>query len=128
MIFTPGDIIFSSTKILNISKPQIDNYKLIDLMERNRITFEVLKNTLKKINNIKVHVVGDTIIDTYTRTSLIGGHTKTPTPSVLYQGKTHYVGGAGIVAKHLKSAGADVCFTTLLGNDELRNLTVKEMK
>jgi len=128
MIFTPGDIVFSSTKILNISKPKIDNYKLIDLMERNNITFKILKNTLKKINNIKIHVVGDTIIDTYTKTSLIGGHTKTPTPSVLFQNKTHYVGGAGIVAKHLKSAGADVCFTTLLGNDELRSLTVEEMK
>ena len=117
MIFTPGDIIYSSTKLINLAEPKIDNYKLIDLMNRNKLTFEILKQTLKKFKNLKIHVVGDTIIDSYTRTNLIGGHVKTPTPSVLYQEKNDYVGGAGIVAQHLKSAGANVSFTTVLGND-----------
>ena len=128
MIFTPGDIIYSSTKLINLAEPKIDNYKLIDLMNRNKLTFEILKQTLKKFKNLKIHVVGDTIIDSYTRTNLIGGHVKTPTPSVLYQEKTDYVGGAGIVAQHLKSAGANVSFTTVLGNDNLKNLVLKEMK
>ena len=35
MIFTPGDIIYSSTKLLNLSQPKIDNYKLNNLMENN---------------------------------------------------------------------------------------------
>ena len=35
---------------------------------------------------------------------MIGGQTKTPTLSVLFDKKTDYVGGAGIVAKHLKQA------------------------
>ena len=85
MIFTPGDIVYSSTKLLNISQPKIVNEKLIDLMSRNKITFNTLRNILKKFKNIKVHVIGDTIIDSYTRTNLIGGNTKTPTTSVLYQ-------------------------------------------
>ena len=33
-----------------------------------------------------MYVVGDTIVDSYTRTSLIGGQTKTPTFSVLKEG------------------------------------------
>ena len=33
---------------------------------------------------------------------MIGGQTKTPTLSVLYNGEEKYIGGAGIVAKHLK--------------------------
>ena len=63
--------------------------------------------------------MGDTIIDTYTRSNLIGGNIKTPTFSVLYDGHDDYVGGAGIVAQHMKAAGADVTFTTVLGNDTL---------
>ena len=128
MIFTPGDIVYSSTKLLNLSEPKIENYKLINLLNTNKITFNTLKNTLKKFKNFKVHVIGDTIIDSYTRTNLIGGNTKTPTPSVLYQEKNNYVGGAGIVAKHLKNAGAKVYFTTVLGQDELKTLVIDDMK
>ena len=87
MIFTPGDVVYSSTKILNLSQPKIQNYKLIDLMSRNNISFDKLKDSLKKLKNINIHVVGDTIVDSYTRTNLIGGNTKTPTPSVLFQEK-----------------------------------------
>ena len=71
------------------------------------------------MSGFKVHVVGDTIVDSYTRTNLIGGQTKTPTFSVLYQGQDDYIGGAGIVAQHLNAAGADVTFSTVLGKDSL---------
>ena len=128
MIFTPGDVVYSSTKLLNLSQPKISNYKLFDLMQKNKITFEILKQTLKKFNKLKVHVIGDTIVDSYTKTNLIGGYTKTPTASVLYQEKINYTGGASIVSKHLKKAGAEVCFTTILGSDELKNFVISEMK
>ena len=128
IIFTPGDIVYSSTKILNIAQPEISNFKLLDLMKINKITFKSLREILNKLNKIKVHVIGDMIIDTYTNTSLIGGHTKTPTPSVLQQEKTDFVGGAGIVAKHLKEAGANVTLTTVLGNDRLKDFVLSEFK
>ena len=41
---------------------------------------------------------------------MIGGQTKTPTMSVLYEKRADYVGGAGVVAKHLIAAGAKVTF------------------
>ena len=128
IIFTPGDIVYSSTKLLNLSQPKIDNNKLINLMKKNKITFDILKETLKKFKNLKIHVIGDTIVDSYTRTNLIGGHLKTPTPSVSYQEQIDYIGGAGIVAKHLKSSGATVYFTTILGNDSLKDFVLDEMK
>ena len=128
IIFTPGDVIYSSTRILNIAEPEISNFKLLDLMKRNKVTFNSLRENLNKFNKIKVHVIGDMIIDTYTNTSLIGGHTKTPTPSVLHQDAIDYVGGAGIVAKHLKEAGAKVTLTTVLGNDRLKKFVLNEFK
>ena len=58
-------------------------------MKRHKISFSILKKTVKSLKNITVHVIGDTIIDTYTRTILIGGHMKTPTPSVQFQEKNN---------------------------------------
>ena len=124
LIFTPGDVVYSSSKFLNLALPQVQIEKLLLLMERNNLTFDSLRETVSKLANYHVHVVGDTIVDSYTRTTFIGGQTKTPTFSVLYQGQDDYIGGAGIVAQHLRAAGATVTFSTVLGNDAWRDYVV----
>ena len=97
-------------------------------MKTNNLIFSDLKDYLKKIKRLSVHVVGDTIIDSYSRTSFIGGQTKTPTFSVLFNKKEDYTGGAAIVALHLKAAGAKVTFSTVIGNDVLGKNVLKELK
>ena len=112
MVFTPGDVVYSSTKLLNTHLPKLHIEKLISLMRQFNITFEGMRDAVSRFQNFRVHVVGDTIIDTYTRTNLIGSNAKTPTFSVLYDGHEDYLGGAAIVADHLRAAGADVTFTS----------------
>jgi len=97
-------------------------------MEYNGIDFDMLRQTLTKLSGYHVHVVGDTIVDTYTRTTFIGGQTKTPTFSVLYQGQDDYIGGAGIVSQHLRAAGAKVTFSTVLGDDKLKDFVIEGLK
>jgi len=87
-----------------------------------------LRDAVARMKGIHAHVVGDTIVDTYTYTSMIGGMTKTPTLSVRFERKTDFVGGAGVVAKHLRAAGADVIFSTVLGNDAYRNFVVDDLR
>ena len=96
-------------------------------MNAEALTFNDLRRALQQIQGTKAHVIGDTIVDTYTQTTLIGGNTKTPTFSVLYESQVDYVGGAGIVAKHLQAAGADVNFTTVLGQDTLRKFVLNDL-
>ncbi len=124
-IYTPGDIVFSSSAIIESAPPNIAVEKLVMLLEAERLTFADLRAALRKLDGIRVHVVGDTIVDSYTYTTLIGGNTKTPTFSVRYDKHDDYVGGAGIVAKHLRAAGAHVTFTTVLGNDK-RGIFVRD--
>ena len=128
MIFTPGDVVYSSSKFLNLSLPQVQLEKLLHLMEYNNVTFDVLRETLTLISKHHIHVVGDTIVDTYTRTNFIGGQTKTPTFSVLYQGHEDYIGGAGIVSQHLRAAGAKVTFSTVLGDDKLKDFVINGLQ
>jgi len=118
-IFTPGDIIYSSSAIIDRAPPNIGIEKLLVLMEAEDIDFAKLRTAVNALGRMHVHVIGDTIVDLYTYTELIGSNAKTPTFSVRYDHEERYVGGAGIVAKHLRAAGADVTFTTLLGGDEL---------
>jgi rfaE bifunctional protein kinase chain/domain/rfaE bifunctional protein nucleotidyltransferase chain/domain len=128
MLFTPGDVVYSSSNLLSNHSPSIGYEKLSHIMNKSKITFDDLKNTLLNFKKLKVHVIGDTIIDTYTRTSLLGNQAKTPTFSCAYENHEDYVGGAGIVAKHLKKAGAEVTFTTVTGEDSYKKLLVNEMK
>lgn len=128
MIFTPGDVVYSSSKLIDLAPPNIQMEKLLTLLHTHNLGFKDLRATLDKMKGFHVHVVGDTIVDSYTRTSLIGGQTKTPTFSVLYQGKDDYIGGAGIVAQHLRAAGADVTFSTVLGKDALADFVIDGLR
>ncbi len=129
IIFTPGDIVYSSSKIIEDAPPNLSMEKLQLLMEAENIKFKDLKDTIKSFKDISVHIVGDTIIDSYTNCSMISsGMSKTPTMSLKFENKKNFTGGAAIVAKHLKSAGAKVKFTTLLGNDELATNVLKDLK
>jgi len=128
MMITPGDIVYSSSALIEMAPPSIGVEKLITLMSAEKITFDDLRSALVKFRGIKVHVVGDTIVDSYTNCSMAGGMTKTPTMSVIVESKVDFVGGAGIVAKHLHAAGAQVTFTTVVGNDLLGEFVGKDLK
>jgi rfaE bifunctional protein kinase chain/domain/rfaE bifunctional protein nucleotidyltransferase chain/domain len=127
IIFTPGDLVLSSSKLIEEQAPNLMVDKLISLMQLNKFDFTDIEEVLNKFDSINVHVVGDTIVDTFTETTMLGGQTKTPTVSVRFMDKKTYIGGAGVVALHLKSAGAKVSFTTLLGNDELAHVVEENL-
>lgn len=127
MIFTPGDIVYSSSALIELAPPSIAVEKLMTLMSAEGVTFTDLREALARLQGIKVHVVGDTIVDSYTYCSMIGGMTKTPTMSVRFEKKVDYTGGAAIVAKHLRAAGAEVTFSTVLGNDAYRSFVLDDL-
>lgn len=128
MLFSPGGIVYSSTKLLSIHKPDLSIDKLLTIMESENITFDDLLNTLNRFKDIKVTVVGDTIIDKYSYCSLIGSNTKTPTLSVKHESSKMFIGGAGIVAGHLRSIGADTSFITVIGDDNLTDFVVDNIQ
>ncbi len=128
IIFTPGDIVYSSSKLIDLAPPSIRLEKLLTLMDGEKLTFRRLRDSLERLKGKRVHVVGDTIIDSYTQTAMIGGQTKTPTMSVLYERRDDYIGGAAIVAEHLRAAGAKVVFSTVLGEDPYKEFVLEGLK
>ncbi len=128
IIFTPGDIIYSSSHIIEQGPPNLCADKLHALLEAENISFGDLTKVLNSFQGVKVHVVGDMIVDSYTYCTLIGGNTKTPTFSLKFEEQIDYVGGAGVVAKHMRAAGADVTLTTVLGEDTLGEFVLKDLE
>ena len=125
VLFTPGDIVYSSSALIESGPPDISIDKLLMLMQAEEIGFERLRDILGKFKKIAVHVVGDTIVDSLTHTTMIGGMTKTPTPSVRFDGRQDFLGGAAIVAAHLSAAGAEVTLSTVLGDDPLKDFVLE---
>jgi rfaE bifunctional protein kinase chain/domain/rfaE bifunctional protein nucleotidyltransferase chain/domain len=128
IIFTPGDIVYSSSHLIETSPPNIASEKLIMLMEAEGLALSHLRDALGKLPGIRVHVIGDTIVDSYTHCSVVGGPTKTPTMSVRFEGRQDFNGGAAIVAKHLRAAGGDVTFSTVMGDDALKGQVLKDLE
>ena len=127
VIFTPGDIVYSSSRIIESVPPSIGVERLIMELEGEGLGLDALTKALDSFANVRVHVVGDTIIDSFTNCTMIGGGTKTPTLSVRFEERTDFVGGAGVVAKHLSAAGADVTFSTVLGQDDFANFVDEDL-
>src|SRR5204862_1920826 len=127
MVFTPGDVVYSSSAIIEAAPPNIGIEKLLALMDSEGIGFDDLRRTLHSLVGLKVHVVGDTIVDSYSYCSLLGATAKSPTFSVKHDVTERFSGGAAVVAKHMKAAGADVTFSTVLGDDELKEFVLNDL-
>lgn len=128
IIFTPGDVVFSSSRFIESEPPKIQTEKLIALMESEGITFDTLRRAIDSCRGLRVHVLGDTIVDSYVYCTPIGSSAgKTPTLSVKLEEQVDFVGGAAVVARHLRAAGADVTFSTVLGEDAHGEFVMKEM-
>ncbi len=127
MLFSPGDFVLSSSNVIENDPPRIGLEKLLTLMQVEGITFADLYASVEGLDRLSVTIVGDIIVDSITTTSIIGGFRKTPTPSVRVEGHQHFVGGAGIVAKHTAASGARVELISTIGDDDLGRFATEDL-
>ena len=66
----------------------------------------------------RVTVVGDVILDKYTHGTKLGVSNETPTIVAELSKKEKFVGGAGLVVRHLLRLGCEVFLLTVLGEGE----------
>lgn len=119
LIFSPGDVFYSTNTLISIQKPNLSFDQLSTLMKAENIKFSDLIKTISKFKKASVHVVGDLIVDKYSRCTILGPAQKSPAFSMRLDKTDVFIGGAGIVAKHLRALGADVTFTTIVGDDDI---------
>jgi len=93
---------------------------------KSKFNISKISELLDKPKDIKVIVLGDTIIDEYVFSTLKGLAIKDPIISVDYKYHETYAGGILAVANHLSNFATNVKLITLLGEKESREDFVKE--
>lgn len=122
LIFNSGESSFSSVDLIQRefrgiteSRVQLPN----EFLARRGISLSNLVERVERIRGVRLIVVGDLIIDEYVTCEPVGISREEPTVVVTPIDTTRFVGGAGIVAAHAASLGAEVTFISLAGDDEL---------
>ncbi len=91
-----------------------------------------LKNKLKlivqKLNQARVLVIGDLILDEYIWGKVERISPEAPVPVVWANKMTHVPGGAANVANNIRSYGARVSLAGVIGSDKNANLLLGELK
>ncbi len=121
LLFSSGDVSFSLVELLQDESKRLVSSSIVrhdDFLKRHGFDWNNLSDTLKSFKQLKVMVIGDTIVDEYINCDPLGMSQEDPTIVVTPVARNKYVGGAGIVAAHARKMGAQVNFFSIVGNDE----------
>jgi rfaE bifunctional protein kinase chain/domain len=120
LLFGSGEVRFSSLNLLQRELLET-NYssieKPLDFAQRHGFDMRQLITLVRKLNGMRVIVVGDLIVDEYVTCDALGMSQEDPTIVVTPIKKDVFVGGAGIVAAHARGLGADVTYFGVVGDD-----------
>lgn len=112
------DFFFSSSSLINRYLPvfpkEVSDY-LLSFAARHRVSD--ITNYLKNAHDLKVLVIGETIIDEYQYCQAIGKSSKEPTLVVKKTSEELFAGGILAVANHVASFTDQVTMITMVGND-----------
>ncbi len=107
---------FSSSNLINSFSENISNQQKISLKRINKqYSFSEIRNLIDTFKNLKVLVLGETIIDEYNFCEALGKSGKEPV-LVLRDMKTEqYLGGAVAISRHLSQFCKKIKLLTVLG-------------
>jgi len=131
LLFSSGEVIFSSLDLIRKDLTDFDNlWRQFpeEYIKRHGFSSKDLIEIVKKMESLKVCVIGDLIVDEYITCDPLGMSQEDPTIVVTPVDTQKFIGGSGIVAAHAANLGAKVEFFTVTGKDEERNFVEKELK
>jgi rfaE bifunctional protein kinase chain/domain/rfaE bifunctional protein nucleotidyltransferase chain/domain len=119
MRFSSGDVVYSSTRIIEDLKERLEPgiEPVHAFFKRHSITESGILQTVDRMRGKRVLVVGDTIVDRYVYCDRIGMSADAPVLVVKPLESDTFLGGAGIVARHINALGGSAHFCTVIGKD-----------
>ena len=116
--YTSGQV-FSSTKLINTALsaiPEDVQKYMTDFKEK--YSMNDICSWTQKINDLKILVIGDVIVDRYTYCNIQGLMSKDMGYSARAKSSEEYLGGAAAIARHLTSFSENVTLMSIVGNEE----------
>ncbi len=125
-----GEINYASTDLLQGSQSELANERrnlFLETCAKESITSEKLVSSIATWENAHLLVIGDTIVDQYAACEPLGLSAEAPVVVVKEIKKKDFVGGAAIVASHIRSLGTKCTFLSVTGDDSLSEVVRREL-
>lgn len=121
VVFSSGDVVFSSTALIAAMESSVDPYhhRLASLLNDERCAGPALSGVVGAMRGKRVVIVGETILDVYVlcdRPEVAG---ESPVMTLRPLEHRRYDGGAAIVARHAAAMGARPVLVTGMPEDEV---------
>ena len=120
LLFHEGETNYASSELLNDNVKELSDERFTQLknvLNSKNVKLKDLKQTTNNFQKASILVIGDLIVDQYVACDALGMSAEAPIVVVRELKTKEYVGGAGIVACHVKSLGADCHFLSVTGDD-----------
>jgi len=130
VIFSSGDVRYESTEFLDKTYLEIAEQRkklFYAALSKQNISIKKLFAYSGAFHNVHILVIGDTIVDQYIACDALGMSSEAPVLVVRELETKEFVGGAAIVARHVRSLGAKCTFISLIGNDQPGEMITHEL-
>tara|TARA_Y100001968_G_scaffold190856_1_gene174885 strand:- start:1958 stop:3466 length:1509 start_codon:yes stop_codon:yes gene_type:complete len=128
--FHAGEIIYESTELLNSSEKDLINKRREQFKaacKRQKLNLDDLIKSMDSWNETRLIVLGDTIVDQYSACEAIGMSAEAPVVVVKELQNRNFLGGAAVVASHVRSLGAKCDFLSVVGQDSTADIVREEL-
>ena len=123
------DMTFSSTNLLNrYGNNKSNSQNLFIKKIKKNYTFLKIRKLIEDFKNIKVLIIGETIIDQYVFCEALGMSGKEPMLVLRNIKSEDYLGGAAAISRHLSSFCKDVSLLSMIGEKEEHLKEIKRNK
>ncbi len=129
--FHAGDIHYASTDLLSRSERELVEQRRNQFMaacRRQGIGRDELLKSLDAFSLSNIIVLGDTIVDQYAACEAVGMSAEAPVVVVRELQKCNFIGGAGVVASHIRALGASCDLLSVVGTDETADWVRNELR
>jgi len=120
VVYHAGETHYASSSLLHSSALDIDKHKVNifkDVCDYFKISLKSLNERLSFFEKTKLLVIGDTIVDNYVACEAIGMSAEAPVLVVKELENKEFIGGAAVVASHVKALGSTCYYISVVGDD-----------
>ncbi len=120
VVFSSGDVVFSSTALINALEQSVDPFqaRLSQLADRPELQGQELFSLLASFRSKRILIVGETILDTYVLCDRPDVAGESPVMTLRPIERRHYDGGAAIIARNIAAMGGKPVLITPLPRTE----------
>jgi len=125
VVFHAGETNYSTSNLLHGSTLDLESSRkntFKAICKNYKLTSKSLKDKVGKFSSSSLLVIGDTIVDNYVACDAIGMSAEAPVLVVKELENREFIGGAAIVASHVKALGSKCHYISVVGEDPISNM------